>query len=201
MNIDVKSLLCLPDNFKVLEKMPEDPNGCVTYGMSTESCNAFIQAFPISSKKTMPFGDTRTIINGIHQSLGDNQALIEVKNGRTKKGRLFVYSIVKTRQKEHGVEYFLLMHVAYDDCALSVNAHFLEAGMTGYRDAAIWELAHRKGIVSHEDKENWWFDPYDKDFKHPFLMNLSEKEELDKIFPEHPLTQARQFVKLITEIL
>lgn len=201
ITVDIRSLLCLPDNFKVLEKAPEDPNGCVTYGMSTETCIAFIQVFPISERKTMPFDDNVTIINGIHHSLKDVQALIEVKNGRTKIGKQYVYSIVKTKQEESGVEYFLLMHVEHENGAISINAHFLEHGMTGIRDTTIWELARREGVVSIDNNEKWCFDPYDKDFKHPFLMNLSEKEEFDKLFPEHPLTQARQFVKMITEKL
>ena len=201
VTVDIKSLLCLPENFKELEKSPEDPNGCVTFGMSTEMCIAFIQVFPISERKSMPFDDNVTIINGIHRSLKDKQALIEVKNGSTKNGKQFVYSIVKTKQEESGVEYFLLMHVEYENGAISVNSHFLERGTTGIRDTTIWELARREGIVSADNQNNWWFDPYNKDFKHPFLMNFSEKEEFDKVFPEHPLTQARQFVKLITEKL
>lgn len=201
MNIDIQSLLHLPDNFKVLEKMQEDPSGCVTYGMSTESCNALIQVYPISERAAMPFDDNAAIINRIHHSLKDEQALVEVKSGRTKTGRPFVYSIVKTKMEKSGVGYFLLMHVAYENCAISVKAHFLEKGMTGYRDATIWELAFREGIVSTDNQDKWRFDPYNKDFKHPFLMNLSEKEEFDEFFPEHPLTQVRQFAKLITEKL
>lgn len=199
--IDIKAVLNLPANFQIVKNMPEDPENCVSYGMATPMCNAFIQVFPISERKTMPFDDNVTIINGIHHSLKDVQALIEVKNGRTKIGKQFVYSIVKTKQEESGVEYFLLMHVEHENGAISINAHFLEHGMTGIRDTTIWELARREGVVSIDNNEKWCFDPYDKDFKHPFLMNLSEKEEFDKLFPEHPLTQARQFVKMITEKL
>ncbi|MCM8872484.1 MAG: hypothetical protein NDJ65_04300 [Paludibacteraceae bacterium] len=201
INVDIKSLLHLPDKFKELEKKPGDPDGCVTYGMSTELCNAIVQILPIRERKAMPFDDNVTIINGIHHSLKDEQALIEVENGKTKAGRLFVYSIVKSKLNESGVVYFLLMHVAYESGAISINAHFMEKGMTGYRDAAIWDLACREGVVSVENQDNWWFDPYDKDFRHPFLMNLSEKEEFDEAFIEHPLTQARQFVKLIMDKL
>jgi hypothetical protein len=133
-NLDIKSLLSLPDNFIVLEKMPDDPCGCISYGMTTESCGAFIQVFPFRERKAIPFDDNVTIINGIHHSLKNEQALIEVRNGMTKNGRPFVYSIVKTKSEELGVEYFMLLHVAYENSAINVNAHFLEKGMTGARD-------------------------------------------------------------------
>lgn len=201
INVDIRALLCLPERFKLLKNMPQDPAGCVSYGMSTPHCDAFIQAFPITYRKCMPFADTKAIINGIHKSLGDNQALIEVKNGCAKSSQPFVYSIVKTKMDPSGVDYFMLMHIAHKKGVISINAHFAENGMTGLRDATIWEVAVRKGVVSVENKDAWNFDPCDNNFKHPFLMNLSEKEEFDKAFPEHPLTQARQFVKLIADKL
>lgn len=201
INVDIQALLCLPEKFKPLEKMPEDPAGCVSYGMSTQYCNAFIQAFPITYRKCMPFADTKAIINGIHKSLGENQALIEVKNGCAKSSQPFVYSIVKTKMEPSGVEYFMLMHIAHKNGVISINAHFLESGMTGLRDTTVWELAHRAGIVSADNNKDWWYDPYDKEYEHPFLMNVSEREQFDEMFPDHPLSQARQFVKLIIEKL
>lgn len=201
LKIDVKALLNLPENFQVIKNMPEDPVNCVNYGMTTPICNAFIQAFPISIRKAMEFDDTTPIINGIHHTLSDSQALIEVKNGKTNGGRQYVYSIIKNKMEPSGIGYFMLLHVAYERMAISINGHFIETGTTGIRDTTIFEMAIRKGLVSTTSQDNWWFDPYDKDFKHPFLMNLSEKEEFDKMFPEHPLSQCRKFVKYITERL
>ena len=65
------------------------------------------------------------------------------------------------------------------------------------------KLADHLKLFDNPDNKNskWWFDPYDKDYKHPFLMNLSEKEEYDELFPDHPLSQCRKFVKYITERL
>lgn len=85
--------------------------------------------------------------------------------------------------------------------AISINGHFIETGTTGVRNTTIFEMAIREGVVSTNNQENWWFDLYDKDWKHPFLMNLSEQEHLDVYFPDHPLSQCRQFVKLITQKL
>ena len=199
--IDIKSLLNLPLEYKVLDKFPEDPMYSANYGKNTSNCVSFIQSFPMSARRAMDYYDVQKIINGIHQSLGDNQALIEVKAGKTNHYRQYVYSIVKTLDRPSRVQYFMLMHVAYEDIAINVNGHFVEAGMTGMRDSMIWELACRKGLVSISDNSKWMFDPYDKDLKRPYMMNLSEKEECDEMFPEHPLSQCRKFVKLITERL
>lgn len=199
--IDIKSVLNLPANFQIVKNMPEDPENCVSYGMATPMCNAFIQAFPISMRKAMEFDDAKPIIDGIHHTLSDSQALIEVKNGKTNGGRQYVYSIIKNKMEPLGVGYFMLLHVAYDSIAISINGHFIEAETTGIRDTTIFELAIRQGLVTGKDHEGWCFDPYDKDYKHPFLMNLSEQEHIDEHFPDHPLSQCRQFVKLITQKL
>ena len=87
----------------------------------------------------------------------------------------------------------------YGHVVLNIKAFFSEKGMTGIRDATVWELKCRDGVVSHNDDSQWAYDPYDKDYNHPYQMNLSEKEEYDMMFPEHPLTQCREFAKYIIE--
>ena len=199
--IDIKSLLNLPMEYKVIEKLPEDPMYSVNYGNNTSNCVSIIHSFPMSAKRTMVYYNVQKIISGIHQSLGENQALIEVNAGKTSQNRQYVYSIVKTLERPSGVQYFMLMHVSYEDIAININGFFVETGITGTRDTMIWELACRQGIVSFKDKSKWMFDPYDKSFNRPYMMNLSEKEEYDELFPDHPLSQCRKFVKLITERL
>ena len=179
-----------------MDNIPKEADGCVSYGTATPSCKALIQVYMITHRKAMPFDGVKVLIVGIHESLSDDQALIEVKAGKTKNGRKYVLSIVKTKQESHGVRYFLQMDVEYEGAALSVKGHFIESGMTGYRDTMVWELARREGIVSSTDNSKWCFDPYDKTLKRPYLMNLSEKEEYDEMFPDHPLSQCRKFIQI-----
>ena len=171
-DLDIKSILKLPERFEVLEKRPEDPVCCVNYLEKSPSCISFIQAYPISYRKAMPLDDTTIIIDSIHQSLADNQALIEVKNGKTKNGRKYAYSIVKIKAEPIGVNYYMVMQTEYNDDAICIKARFVERGMTGVRESFIWELACREGLVSIDNRENWCSDPYDKDFKRTFLMNM-----------------------------
>ena len=42
-------------------------------------------------------------------------------------------------------------------------------------------------------------DPYDETYNKGLRMNLAEKEEYDVVFPEHPLSEARNLVKIIIE--
>ena len=199
--IDIKSLLNLPMEYKVIDNLPEDPMYSVNYGKNTSDCTSIIHSFPMSARRTMDYYNVNKIIYGIHQSLGENQALIEVNAGKTSHNRQYVYSIVKTLDRPSRVQYFMLIHVSYEEIAININGFFVESGITGTRDTMIWELACRQGIVSFEDKSKWMFDPYDKSFNRPYMMNISEKEEYDEMFPDHPLSQCRKFVKLITERL
>ena len=199
--IDIKTLLDLPKEYKISANSSAAPMYCVNYTLYTSNSSIFIQSFPISARSTMDYYNVQKIISGIYQSLGENQALIEVKAGKTKHNRQYVYSIVKTKSEPIGVQYYMLIHIAYENIAISVNGHFIEVGMTGLRDTTIWELAYREGVVSSTDNSKWCFDPYDKTLKRSYLMNLSEKEEYDEMFPDHPLSQCRKFVKLITQKL
>lgn len=199
--IDIKSLLDLPKEYNVFKKTPAAPMYSVNYGKKTSSCVSFMQSFPISAKHTMDYYNIQKIISEIHQSLGDNQALIEVRAGKTKNNRQYVNSIVKTKGEPSGVQYYMLMHIAYESVAINVNGHFIETGMTGLRDTTIWELACRKGIVSSTNNSKWCFDPYDKTLKRPYLMNLSETEEYDEMFPDHPLSQCRKFIQIVIQKL
>lgn len=57
-------------------------------------------------------------------------------------------------------------------------------------------MALRKGLVelSNNTAKGWMKDPYDENIDLPYMMNLSEKEEYDKMFPEHPLSRLRKYL-------
>lgn len=199
--IDIRSLLNLPEEYKVLEKTSAAPMYCVNYGKKTSSCLSFIQAFPIIPGRNMEYYNETTIIKGIQKSLSDDGALIEVKVGRTNSGNQFSYSIIKLKKEASGVLYYLIMYVAYENIAINIKGDFIESGTTGLRDTMVWELARREGIVSSTDNSKWCFDPYDKTSKRPYLMNLSEKEEYDEMFPDYPLSQCRKFIQIVIQKL
>ena len=62
------------------------------------------------------------------------------------------------------------------------------------RDAVGYEMAVRNGQVTG-DFEGWMQDPYDKNYTRGLRMNLSEAPEYDAVFPTHPLSILRGFLK------
>ena len=99
-----------------------------------------------------------------------------------------------------GVEYTLNINVRMDNSIQFINGSFAEEGMTGARDSIVLAMYSKAKNLSLEDTMKEWFrDPYDPEFKSGFLMNISEKPELDEQFPNHPLSEARALVKFIVE--
>ena len=58
----------------------------------------------------------------------------------------------------------------------------------------MYELLVRDGVIDAGKSDDWCCDPYDIDYKNGCLMNRSEDEKYDAMFPMHPLAQARAFV-------
>ena len=193
--MNVKEILTMPVGYKQIQTLPEDPVGTVAYGFATPFSQNIITAFPFPPESAMPFGDAQHVINGIHHSLGENQALIEVNTGKTTSGRPYIYSIIKTAQETSGVQYFMLFQEKVCDEVVCIKAFFQEYGTTGIRDNEIFSAMLSQGILTMEEKDKWWCDPYDETLKRSFLMNLSEQEQFDEYFPDHPLSQARALIK------
>ncbi len=80
---------------------------------------------------------------GIHSCLSDSQGIIEVRNGVTKRGYRYIYSIIKNLSSEQfgGVRYFLRLNLFYEKRIIEVQADFTEIGMTGIRESVCASLA------------------------------------------------------------
>lgn len=62
-----------------------------------------VSIYPIDSEDAMDFNDKKALIDGIHHTLAENQALVEVENGRRISGFPYIYrdyrEIVETLQQ------------------------------------------------------------------------------------------------------
>ena len=190
MNLDA----LLQDGWKRIQSLPDDPKDSVSIGKMTPNAQCFALVFPIDEGRAMPFNNNWEIINGIHRSLAENQALIEVNSGCDKDGVKYVYSIIKTLQEQQVVQYFARVNIKTATDYFEANAFFDETGTTGFRDATVYEYVKRQ---YPEDEIQWMKDPYDDTFQQPYLMNISELEQFDEMFPDHPLSQARRFIRLL----
>ena len=208
-NIEKDDHVIFPKEFrKINRKIPEDfglPKDTLWLGMRTERTSAMLFCCPASREASMPFDDNDRIIREMHRDMRDNEGLIEVRNGLTKKGRKFVYIILKHSMiSESGIpqgnEYTLNINIQFENSIQFINSSFSECGMTGERDA-MWMIIYSKAknIEMNKALDTWQEDPYDPAYKMGFLMNRSEHEKFDEMFPWHPLSEARRFMRFIAE--
>ena len=168
------------------------------YGKAVEYSNNVAVITKCNLKDAMDPDDLKGHIYAIRGVLSDSQGIIEADNGETKRGYKYIYSIVKSLSESEfgGVRYSLLLDLLNGSDAVSVRANFDEIGTTGLRETLCVDLARRAGLteITSAGLKNWAEDPYDPEFKKGALKNLAEKEGLDVLFPENPLSQAHEFL-------
>ena len=194
--------MILPERYELLKSLPEDPPYSRSFGFQTSGALCYVITLPIPAGSAKPYDDPRSVVDGIHQELADDQGLITVEKGETKNGHRFIYSIVKSLKEPGGVQYCLTMHVEYEECAVLVQGFFDEIGTTGIRDAMVYAMLSNEGKVKATENgiEGWNEDPFDPEYSHGNRMNCSERNEFDELFPQHPLTQMRMLAEELVEL-
>ena len=193
-------MIKIPNYLERLENLPEDPSYYEIFGFWGEEFNAIVKLFPIKNQlDVMPYSE-QELIDGIHESLAEDQGLIKVEKTKTSGGNEFIYSIIKTHMKEYGVQYFVRLQMLVGNEFFELDGFFGEEGVTGQRDTVVFSqyLQNRKD-KSKDPLDGWTCDPYDSTFQKGLLMNLSEEQYYDRYFPNHPLTKCRELVKFVKE--
>lgn len=75
-----------------------------SFGAQSESAQMLLYVGPSSEEEAMPFGSPQSVIDGIHECLGDNEGLITVECTKTGSGEDAMYSIVKTVEPFEGAQ-------------------------------------------------------------------------------------------------
>ena len=187
----------IPEIYQKMKSLPDDPPDSASYGMQNNNTMAMMLLFPIEPEQAMPLHAPQIIIDSIRGFLKDNQGLIRVSAGKTRGGKKYVYSIVKSAKQFFGVQYILTFQIQYPSKVLNIQAFYDEIGVTGLRDNIVYEIAEREGKVTLGSFDGWMNDPYDSNYKKGLRMNLSESEEYDKMFPNHPLSVLRRFIQAV----
>ena len=158
----------------------------------------------IEPRDSIRFGDRDSLIRDIHSTLKDSQGLIEVEAGTNPRGFEYIYSIIKTYHEDDlNVNYCLRMNIKNGEEIIEILASYFEAGMTGLRSAMGWNMAMSAGLETNENSPHhirgWAEDPYDPAYTHGCRMIMAERRGLDGLFPDDPLSQARELVLALTE--
>ena len=188
----------VPDYFQQVDSTPEDPEESIPLMAQSESAVCLVALQPLSPEDAMPFDNSESVIEGIHECLDEEQGLIEVEAGG-KVGSRYVYSIVKTLKNPNvpeGVQYTLTLDREYGDKIIHAQGFFDEQGITGMRDSMVFAMFKPESDLEERMSE-WTFDPYDPEYKHGHLMNQSELIGFDEHFPAHPLSMAREFARVM----
>ena len=162
----------------------------------TPDALCYVTAHPISAEYALPYDNPRSVIDGIHQMLTENQGLIAVEKGKTNSGHRFIYSVVKSLKKPSSMQYCLTMHVECEEFAVLVQGFFVETSMTEDRSTKVYITLLKRGLIRPTENgvKGWSEDPYDPEYTHGLRMNRSERKEYDGMFPHHPLSELRRFV-------
>ncbi len=77
------------------------------------------------------------------------------------------------------------------DFSYVVKLSCVEHGITGVRDSTVAMKLMDEGHEFQDNMRGWMADPYDPSIVTPLARNLSESEEYDAEFPNHPLSRLR----------
>lgn len=198
--------LFLPEKYQKLNADEEDsdfPEDSVYFSMVNDSTDGIVVCYEIPRWEAMSFGYPEDIIDELHNTMDDDTGIIEVKTGISSYGGRYVYTILKKHarpkpNKSVRTMYTLDLDIEIDNAVWEIKASFVEKGATGVRDSVIYGKLLDEGLISG-DLDEFNCDPYDSRYRYGFLMNLSELEPGDEMFPEHPLSELRSFVKYIVE--
>lgn len=170
--------------------------------LASRSCGNIVISH-MDPADAMPFGDKDALIAAIHDSLEDNQGLIEVGCGTNPRGYEYIYSIIKTyHQEKLNANYCVRMDIRNGDELIEVSASFFEMFMTGERGSFALSMAWNAKLEIDPETDfpkGWAQDPYDPEYDKGCLMIMAERRGFDGLFPGDPLSQARELVLALTE--
>lgn len=186
------------------------PEGAEGYTIATGNASGIVFCYPVTAEASMPLDDSQKIINYLHETMDENQGIIEVNTGSCKNGGRFIYYLMKYRKGIDAIPkkvgYQLNFNFKIGDQIYFISGSFEEEGITGQRDSVgimlyikAKEQAGEPADMGNIMENDWFRDPYDSEYKKGFLMNRSEIPELDSTFQAHPLSVARELVKYVTE--
>lgn len=167
--------------------------------------NALLITWPVTEKESMPLTDTNAVINIGRSQAVANQGLIDAKCGVSPKENRYAYIIRKVYRtyedgnKEWPVQYLLALNIR-----INGKIHFIDSSFGSNEE--LGDI--RKNVLrimscgSRDLKltaDEWERDPFDPESTEEFLMDWTEDEKYDALFPYSPLAELRGFLRYVVE--
>ncbi|MCR5449758.1 MAG: hypothetical protein K6F23_10210 [Solobacterium sp.] len=207
----VKTPYEIPEDFRnrlnkpIPKKLPGwGKRDYIGYGKGTPLASCICLGFPVTDSESLPLGNTNQLIE-MCRGMDDHQGIISVKGGITPKGSRYAYVIRKMQAVDDEGEVQTPIHYELGfNIRINGKIHFIDGsfrdknGIPGSRADTLNIMA----LGNSELKlitEQWQRDPYYPDRKSGLLMDWSEDERFDSLFPYSSLSEMRRFVKYIIE--
>ena len=201
----------IPDDFrgKLNKPIREIPGWgkrhYIGFGKNTYGMNALLITWPVTEKESMPLTDTNAVINIGRSQVAANQGLIDAKCGVTPKGNRYAYIIRKAYRtdedgnKEWPVQYLLALNMRINGKIHFIDSSFgpnEELGDIRKNVLRIMSCGSRDLKLTADE---WERDPFDPESTEEFLMDWTEDEKYDALFPYSPLAELRGFLRYVVE--
>jgi len=153
-----------------------------------------------NSKPDLPYLNEIDVVREFYRKelSNHNGGLIEV-NIKEIESYKTIKTLFKISQEPTGISYLASLTFPFKNHSFVVKIQSLEYGMTGIREAEITDslLQNNELTLSGDNYLEWSKDPYKKEFSEGLLMNLSEQEIYDSLYPNHALSKARKLLNSI----
>ena len=205
----IKTPYEIPDDYrnKLNQPIPKELPGWgkqayIGFGKGTPFMSGICMSWPVSETESMPLNDFQDLISKFHADMDEHQGLVYAKCGLTPKGNRYACGIRKMRFPDNEGNLGPVNYELGFNIRLNGKIHFIDAsfqsrdGMPGYREGTL-DLMSRGSSELRLDVEHWARDPYVPDYKNGLLMEWTEDEKYDDLFPYDPLSEARSFIRYL----
>lgn len=202
----------IPDNFrnKLNQPVPKELPGWgkreyIGFGKGTFAMSGIMLSWPVTEQESLPLSGTENLVRQFHSDMDDNQGLISAKCGITPKGNRYAYVIRKMRflddegNQNGPTDYELNFNIRIKGKIHFINGSFQSRDRVPGKRAGMLYLMSLGSSEIKLQAEQWTRDPYDPDREKGFLMDWTEDEKYDGLFPYHPLSELRKFVRFVIE--
>ena len=171
-------------------RLGDAPEGSETYLFHETEFEGFAVFSPLAPDDCLPT-NLDSLITQVRRELPEDTALIYASPGYTASGTRCVAVIAKRRGGEDaGTDYLLTVQLHGPEMT-ELQALFSEIGDIGYRDKAVY------ANTGFDSETPWTEDPYTGETG-GFAYSRGEHIQYDMLFPNHPLTKARELMWVVT---